>query len=187
MLRYRTVGACAVFVALCGTAALALPEDQAVFTDFEGISSTDFVVGSSPASAHFSGGLSDFLGIFELYHSGLYAWMIDPQEFGLIEFETDAAVVEFYARNASFATQPTLIVAMDEHHEVVDSHQIDQNEAWELVTLRGVIDHIEVYNFDTEAMNSIDDFGFTPVPEPGTLALLGVVGAAVIRRARVRR
>jgi hypothetical protein len=60
---------------------------------------------------------------------------------------------------------------------------------WQLISLTGGIARIDVVNLDDTELNGIDDFGFTPLPEPGVLLAL-VSGAAllgVIHRKRSER
>ena len=157
----------------------AAPELQDVFTDFQTISTStgeEFSIGTSPTSATFSGdGFSGVAGIGELYHSGSHAWMINPSGTGVIRFETNAAVVEFWTRIRSGADGSSVYTAFDDADQVVDTLTIDTPGAFQLVSFAGNIDRIEVVNNATTAgdrlMNSIDDFGYTAVPEPATLLL----------------
>jgi hypothetical protein len=60
---------------------------------------------------------------------------------------------------------------------------VEPGTGWQLVSLTGGIARIDVVNLDGAQLNGIDDFGFTPLPEPGGVltlasgsALLGVIG-----------
>ena len=168
--------------------AAALPEDQAVFTSFEGVNTVPeeiFVVGVSPDSAEFSGdAFSATLGAMLLYKSDLYSWMVLPNGIGVISFETDADTVEFWATVLSGATGSTVITAFDAFDVIVDGPLIvAPGTGFQLISLSGGIARIEVVNLDGAQLNGIDDFGFTPLPEPGAMltlasgaALLGLIG-----------
>jgi hypothetical protein len=110
--------------------------------------------------------------------------MVLADSTGLITFETDADVVEFYARVLSSATSNTVITAFDALDVIVDGPVIVQpGTGWQLISLSGGIAEIEVDNLDGAQMNGIDNFGFTPLPEPGAaltlisgMLLMGVIG-----------
>ena len=150
--------------------AAALPEDQAVFTDFEGVRSVPgeiIVVGVSPTTANLGGeafgGRARFAA---LYHSGSRAWMVLANGTGVITFETDAATVEFWARVHRFASDNTVITAFDGSDVIVDEPvTIHPGTGWQLVSFSGRIARIDVENFADNLINGIDDFGFTPAPE----------------------
>ena len=147
--------------------ALAAPRDQDVFTDFEGIDSSNFSVGTGDVTATFTNGFSAFAGILELYNSGRYAWMVDPGNTGEIQFETNAAIVDFFARTRSTADGPSVLTAFDSQGQVVDSVTLTPGDPFQEVIFTGSIARIEFANNASEGcvscMNSIDDFGFSPV------------------------
>lgn len=166
--------------------AAALPEDQAVFTDFEDVSPNTvpgeiIVVGVSPDSADLGGNaFGGRIGVGSLYHSGSRSWMVEANGTGVITFETDGDVVEFYARVLSSATGETVITAFDAFDVIVDGPVVvEPGTGWQLVSLTGGIARIDVVNLDGAQLNGIDDFGFTPLPEPGT-ALTLASGAALL-------
>ena len=178
------------------TACMAAPGDLEVFTDFEGIDTNvgePFDVGVAPELAEFSGdAFSAFEGILELYHSGVYAWMVNPGGTGLIDFQTPAGEVQFYARLISTANDSTVITAFDETNQPINSITLDDPTAdFQLISFTGEIDYIQVVNQATGVgqMNSIDDFGFTAIPEPSTLvlALLGMVALLLVSLAKCRQ
>jgi hypothetical protein len=192
MLVPNVIAAPFALLLLAGPAA-ALPEDQDVFTNFEDVSPNTspgeiIVVGVSPDSANFGGdAFGGRLGMAALYHSGTRSWMVQVNGTGLISFETDADTVEFYARVRSSATGNTVITAFDALDVIVDGPVVVQpGTGWQLVSLSGGIAEIDVENLDGEQMNGIDDFGFTPLPEPSASMALAS-GAALIGLAARRR
>jgi hypothetical protein len=168
----------------------AVPEDLDFFTDFENVNTSPgeiIVVGGSPTTANLGGdAFGGTLGVRALYHSGVRSWMVLPNGTGVIGFETDAAIVEFWARVLSAASSDTIITAFDGDVLVDGPVTISPGAGWQLVSLTGKIGSIDVKNLDGNQVNGIDDFGFTPVPEPGaTLMLLsggGLLAAAGRRR-----
>jgi hypothetical protein len=166
--------------------AAALPEDQAVFTNFEDVSPNTvpgeiIVVGVSPDSADLGGdAFGGRIGVGSLYHSGSRSWMVEANGTGVITFETDGDVVEFYARVLSSATGETVITAFDVFDVIVDGPVIvEPGTGWQLISLTGGITRVDVVNLDGAQLNGIDDFGFTPLPEPGA-ALTLALGAALL-------
>ena len=166
--------------------AAALPEDQTVFTSFEDIFPNTnvgdlIVVGVSPDSADLTGdAFAGFLGITTLYHFGQRSWMVVPNGIGVITFETDAEVVVFYARVIGVGTLETVITAFDQFGVIVGAPKtVFTGTGWQLISFSGAIAKIEVENLDDQQMNGIDDFGFTPLPEPGA-ALALASGAALL-------
>ena len=153
--------------------AAALPQDQTVFTSFEDISPNTavgelIVVGVSPDSADFTGdAFAGVIGVFDLYHSGIKSWMVVTNGTGVITFETDAAVVEFYTKVLGIAMRDTVITAFDAFGEIVGVPvTVSPGTGWQLISFSGAIAQITVQNLDHQQMNGIDDFGFTPVPDP---------------------
>ncbi len=176
--------------------AAALPHEQAVFTSFEEIDPNTavgepIVVGASPDSAVLTGdAFAGVIGDFALYHSGFKSWMVLKNGTGVITFETDAAVVEFYAIVLGIAMRETVITAFDALGVIVGAPvTVSPGTGWQLISLSGAIAWIEVQNLDHQQMNAIDDFGFTPLPEPGAALALasGSVLLLVIGRRRYVR
>ena len=170
--------------------AAALPQDQAVFTNFENVFPNTvpgqiIVVGVSPDSADLGGNaFGGRIGAPALYHSGVRSWMVEANGIGVITFETDADVVEFYARVLPGATGNTVITAFDAFDVIVDGPAtVVPGSGWQLISLSGGIARVDVVNLDGAQLNGIDDFGFTPLPEPGAalslvsgISLLSVIG-----------
>ena len=158
---------------LLAAPAASLPQDQTVFTSFEEIDPNTavgelIVVGVWPNSANLTGdAFAGVIGDFSLYHSGLKSWMVVTNGTGVISFEIDAAVVEFYAKVLSLAMRSTVITAFDAFGVIVGAPvTVSPGTGWQLISLSGAIARIEVENLDKRQMNAIDDFGFTPVPDP---------------------
>ncbi len=158
---------------LLAAPAASLPQDQTVFTSFEEIDPNTavgelIVVGVWPNSAYLTGdAFAGVIGDFSLYHSGLKSWMVVTNGTGVISFEIDAAVVEFYAKVLSLAMRSTVITAFDAFGVIVGAPvTVSPGTGWQLISLSGAIARIEVENLDKRQMNAIDDFGFTPVPDP---------------------
>ena len=169
----------------------AAPQDQAVFSDFESFNpntafGASFSIGSSPEKATFGGdGFAGAVGNFSLYNSGVRAWMIVENGTGSVDFETNAATVEFMTRLIDGANGSSVYTAYDDANQVIDSVTIDTPGAFQLVSFTGNIDRLEIVNNATGAgqMNSIDDFGFTAIPEPSSLVLgLGAVAGIFMNR-----
>ena len=176
-----------------GRLAFAAPMDQVVFEDFGGISTIvgdPFSIGTTHERAMFDGdAFSGVAGITELYRPGnSFAWMVNPGGTGTIQFQENAAEVEFYSRTRSNADGNTTITAFDEVGTVVGTPvTLTPADEWQLLSFTGNIDHIDVQNMASgmNQMNAIDDLGFTSVaiPEPSTLTiLLAVPFALLVRR-----
>ncbi len=180
---------------LLAAPAAALPEDQSVFTDFENVPNTIsgeiIIVGVSPDSADLGGdAFGGRIGVTALYHSGVRSWMVEANGTGVITFETDADVVEFYARVLFTATGNTVITAFDAFDVIVDVPvAVMPGTGWKLISFTGGIARIDVVNLDGAQLNGIDDFGFTPLPEPGAALALasGALLLSVIGRRRYVR
>ncbi len=195
MIRTLVTNAIATLLALplFAAPAAALPEDQAVFTDFEDLFPNTvpgeiIVVGVSPDSADLGGdAFGGTLRAPALYHSGDRSWMVQANGTGVITFETDADVVEFYARVLSSATGETVITAFDASDVIVDGPvTVEPGTGWQLIALSGGIAQIDVVNLDGFELNAIDDFGFTPLPEPGAVLTLASGIGLLLALAKLR-
>ncbi len=158
--------------AFCCSVVIADPMDLDVFTDFERINTQTgmpFTLGDDSAAAQLSGdAFSGIIGVRELYFSGTHAWMVNPGGTGLIQFEPNAAAVEFWTNSSRNANGSTIIRAFDDQDQVVDSVTLMGPDPFQLVSFSGNIDRIEVSNNATgfRQMNAIDDFGFSPLVIP---------------------
>jgi len=148
----------------------AIPQDLDFFTNFEDVIPNTvpgeiIVVGVSPTTANLGGdAFGGRIGNKSLYHSGRRAWMVLPNGTGVITFETDADTVAFYARASS---GDTIVRAFNGSDVIVDGPvTIIPGSGWQLVSFSGRIARIEVTNLSDSFPNGIDDFGFTPAPEP---------------------
>jgi hypothetical protein len=192
----NTTAVLSLCLALIAVTARAAPEDQDVFTDFEDIVQNTAVgeiinVGSSPDLASFSGdAFAGFIGVGQFYHSGVRSWMVTTNGTGVIDFETDAGVVEFWTTAHSAANGNTVITAFDALDIMVGPPVvITPGSGFQLVSFAGAIASIEVVNDASNQMNGIDDFGFTSVPEPSGPAMWfsGAVLLTLLRRRRTPR
>ena len=178
-------------VVLTAGAAGAVPEDQDFFTDFEDVIPNTTVgeiieVGIPPETAELGGdAFGGVVGIGALYNSGLRAWMVTAGGTGSIDFQPDAGVVEFFATAHPTANGTTVITAFDASAGVVGSPvTLNPGAGFQLVSFTGAIASIEVVNNASNQLNGIDDFGFTPVPEPSASILLVAGGYALALLAR---
>ena len=177
-------------LALLASPAAAVPEALAVFTSFEEFNPNSaigqtIVVGTSPTTAEFSGNaFAGRVGLGVLYHTGMRSWMVLGDNIlgslGVINFvTTDAAIVEFWTRVLSAASGDTVITAFDALDVIVGGPvTISPGTGWQLDSFTGSIARIDVVNLDANQMNAIDDFGFTPLPEPG--AALALASGSVL-------
>lgn len=186
------IGVLVILSVLAGVAerATAAPADLGVFTSFESISTAvgqEFSIGDPAVAARFGGqAFSGVLGIPELYFSGIFAWMVVPGGTASIRFEQDASRVEFYARTSSTANAALSITALDDGGSTVGSAILSPGSPFQLVSLVGDIDRIELTNLATGSSHyaSLDDFGYD-VPELATCLLqVASLGLLALRRQR---
>lgn len=184
----RSFVATTLFCLLSGAApGLADPMDLQVFSNFE-LFNTDvgeeFSIGLGQAVATFSGdAFAGRIGVGSLYRSGIRAWMVNPGGVGEVQFETNAAEVEFFARANQFASGDTVIRALDDSGRTIgSSFTLPPGQGFTLVSFTGNIDRIRIENQAMNGnlgINGIDDFGFTPImPLEGDYNNDGVVTIA---------
>lgn len=167
------------------------PMDQDVFTDFENLSSLPsealltYVHGTTPEQITFIGH-SGRRPTLALYRSGIRAYWLEPGEVGFIEFETPAAVVQFFARDVT-PVGASSIEALDDMDAVLGS--VDLTGSWLEYDFSGLgqISSLRVTNPGGATLTGIDDFGVSFVPEPSPRFLSGVALAGVALMARGRR
>lgn len=178
-------------IALSPTMLLAAPADQDVFEDFEMLSTAygvPFEIGPSGSRAEFGGNArSSDVGAFRAF-SGTYAWSVqNAAAVGTITFlDAPASVVEFYASAGSNPFAMT-IKAFDPDGILIGSPIDVFGSAWELQEITGPVGHIEVTNSAAGDEVYIDDFGYSPVPEPGHALLQGVALVAALALTGWRR
>ncbi len=179
----------------------AAPTDLSIYESFEGISpntspGVSFDIGNPLEKATFSGNaFAGVVGQGVLYNQsvtpGNKSWMVMEGSIGRIDFDINAAEVEFFARAHPSADGNTIIRAFDSSNTLIGSEvSILPGEEFASVSFSGNIDYILVDNQATNIMNGIDDFGFTAVPEPSSILLGGIalLGAVVVSsRRRIRR
>jgi len=142
----------------------ALNKAQAVdvSTSFEGINQSTIVIGSSPITATFTGGLSQTVGNGALYHSGNYSWHIGVNNTGTVNFESNANSVEFWFRDAPGAASSEIRI-YDEGNMVLLTANGTQTYAMVSLTRnmgQTLIARIEVQNMGG-ADTVVDDFSFS--------------------------
>jgi len=137
------------------------------FTSFEGTPSGDFLVGTVPLNAVFSGGNAGTRGVGAYYQSGSFAWHIDEQSNALVQFTTAASEVSFWFRDTT-GGGPLLIRVIDVEGAVIreaTGTQVFVNMVVSRTEGQTLIDRIEFENPGTRD-SVIDDFAFTvEVPE----------------------
>ncbi len=175
----------------------AAPQDQQVFTDWEDVPLNvefpnpedipeDIVIGISPNSVEFDGGLViESLFFFPITFSQENIWYILNGQTGTITFETPAFEVQFYAANfiaedgsiEVFDTDNNLLIRVEELPSNINPVETPNPQFFsfnsnELGAPGGIgkillKDNAEIIaDFFTGFVNSftaIDDFGFTPI------------------------
>ena len=136
-------------------------------TSFEGLSSGDFLIGSAPLTAVFTGGNAGTRGVPAFYHSGRFSWHIDGRSSALVQFATPASEIDFWFRDTPNGG-PLLIRVIDVNGAVVaeaTGTQIFENIVVSRVDDQALIDRIE---FENPGSNDsvVDDFAFTAEVQP---------------------
>ena len=122
----------------------------------------------------------------DIYH-GVADLRGDSLQLARLGAQTDAEVVEFYAKVLGIAMRDTVITAFDEFGVIVGtSVTVSPGTGWQLISLSGAIARIEVENRDRQTMNGIDDFGFTPLPEPSAALTLASGIGMLLALAKLR-
>ena len=113
----------------------------------------------------------------------------------MIDFaENNAAIVEFFIKTHPSANGDTIVTAFDDGGSVIGSSLTitagffdttdPLGKGFSLVSFSGNIDRIEISNTATNFMNAMDDIGFTSVPEPTSMALIGACLPVLLLRRR---
>lgn len=149
-----------------------------VATSFEGISSSTVVIGSSPITATFTGGISQTIGNGTLYHSGSFSWHVNANNTGVVNFESNANAVEFWFRNASGALASEVRIFDENNTNLLTTNGTQQ---FNMVSLSRNIGESLIARIEVENMGGadtvLDDFSFSanipvvfdpdnPVPDP---------------------
>ncbi len=90
-------------VALASGATLA--QAQTVSTSFEGLSSSNFTIGQSPATAQFTGGRSQTIGNRAFYRTGRFSWHVLPLTSAMVVFDSPAEQLSFWFRLGNTGSQ----------------------------------------------------------------------------------
>ncbi len=88
-----------------------IPGGSDTFSSFEFTDMTgEFTVGNAPYEVTCIGGFADIIGVLELYHSGVFAWMVSPGGTATAVFDTPAKQLRFYTRTQNPGTTATVTV-----------------------------------------------------------------------------
>ena len=87
------------------------------FSSFE-FNSSDFTIGNSPATAHFTGGIAQRVFIPMFYHTGVRSWMVTENGTGLITMETTATQIQLWGRDSDTSVSG-LIEVFDANNNLI--------------------------------------------------------------------
>lgn len=159
----------------------ALADDVSTSFEFNDVSGV-FSLGNPLHLVTFTGGEAKSVGKFELYHTGLGAWMIDAGNTGTITFEPPVASVDLWFKD-QFSTNNGVLTVIDAQDAVIDT--FDGSTAWANVVVtvapgegNPLIARITLENNGAIGYSVIDDFASCvdlgnpgledPLPEPIT-------------------
>lgn len=189
------MAAISVLCLLIQSEASAQVTDADVATDFEFTDMDGFTLGTAPKTVTFSDGQSKTVGRPPLYRSGFFSFMTPNGATSAIEFQTPAAAVQFYANQEAMGVDG-LIEVYDPGLNLLDTVDITavtsgpfQNVLLQQSALGSSIGRITVSNNSVAATPQylvIDDFSFRAVPEPSSLAILGIGSLALLASSAVR-
>lgn len=170
-----------------------------IFTSFEPIDyslgTSDFVLGTPPDSAHFTGGIITTVGNPFAYRTGIASWgVLNLGGVGVVDFDNPASAVSMWIINLGGGSGVVDVFDNADVHigqlPIVGTDMMQNNSFMSFVPADfGAVEigKVTVTN-DVNAGNQVwvDDFGATvntPVPEPATLIVLaGGLALAKLRR-----
>ena len=159
-------------------------------TSFEGLRGGDFLIGTAPLSAAFTGGSPGSRGVPAFYRTGSFAWHIDGQSSAQVLFTTPASEVDFWFRDTPNGG-PLLVRVIDVDGAVISETtgtQVFENVVVSRTEDQTLIDRIEFENPGLSD-SAVDDFEFTAevppidpadIPEPVFGPITESIGAGAI-------
>ena len=159
-------------------------------TSFEGLRGGDFLIGTAPLSAAFTGGNPGSRGVPSFYRTGSFAWHIDGQTSAQVLFTTPASEVDFWFRDTPNGG-PLLVRVIDVDGVVISETtgtQVFENVVVSRTEGQTLIDRIEFENPGLSD-SAVDDFEFTAevppidpadIPEPVVGPITESIGAGTI-------
>ena len=171
-----------------------------IFTSFEPIDyalgSTNFVLGTPPDSAHFTGGVTATVGNLFAYRSGIASWgVLSPAAIGTIDFDNPASLVSMWIITLGGGFGQVDVFDQANIHigtvPIVGTNMMIANSFMSFTPADfGALEIGKVTVTNAAGggnMTWVDDFGATvntPIPEPATLLVLasGLIIAAARRR-----
>ena len=105
-----------------------------LFTSFEFADvSGQFTLGTAPRDVTFTGGVAISVGNFDLYHSGLFSWMVMGGDTGEITFGVPAESLNFFLRDET-ASVASVLTIFDRDGNVMQTFN-GTEVAWTQITV----------------------------------------------------